>query len=297
MAAGSVGQGATLLHLDDLIAEKSPTRTHNEPLRYWECHGSATEMPFTASVRIFGPEGVSARHRHTFEQIRYVLSGSMTFGRGLVAGEGDCVYFPEGEFYGPTTYDSGCVFLIQWRGPSEKGLHLEVGQLRELVAKLKANGGSTDPASGGEWKHADGRHQDVVEAAQELYTGGDVEYAPSRYNGQIIARGNQFAALPVSGAAGVRVRHLGYFNEVGPNVKVLDFEPGGILPAATTRSQQLWMVVKGELDYDGAVYETRSMIYLPPGTARAEIRADEFAKAVVVHLRTPSGPEMPFSEF
>src|SRR4051812_9641085 len=42
----------------------------------------------------------SPRHRHNFEQIRYVIAGSATYGP-LQAEPGDCIYFPEGVYYGP----------------------------------------------------------------------------------------------------------------------------------------------------------------------------------------------------
>src|SRR3954469_12183195 len=42
----------------------------------------------------------SPRHRHTFDQVRYMMSGSVRYG-DKVYSEGDCIYVPAGCTYGP----------------------------------------------------------------------------------------------------------------------------------------------------------------------------------------------------
>src|SRR5688572_31763208 len=43
----------------------------------------------------------SPSHRHTFQQVRYVVQGKMKYGKTHVYGVGDCLYLPEGTYYGP----------------------------------------------------------------------------------------------------------------------------------------------------------------------------------------------------
>ena len=63
----------------------------------------------------------SPRHRHTFQQVRYVLSGKMKYGSEVYE-KGDCLYIPEGAYYGPVKpVESGEQLYfadIQFEGPS-----------------------------------------------------------------------------------------------------------------------------------------------------------------------------------
>ncbi len=63
----------------------------------------------------------SPRHRHTFQQVRYVLSGRMKYGSEVYV-PGDCLYLPEGAYYGPVKPVEGDGQLhfadIQFEGPS-----------------------------------------------------------------------------------------------------------------------------------------------------------------------------------
>jgi hypothetical protein len=42
----------------------------------------------------------SPRHRHTFQQVRFLVGGKMKYGREVYE-PGDCLYIPEGAYYGP----------------------------------------------------------------------------------------------------------------------------------------------------------------------------------------------------
>jgi len=48
-----------------------------------------------------GDEFFTPRHRHNFDQFRYVVSGEMNIAKGVDLHEGECAYFPEGTHYGP----------------------------------------------------------------------------------------------------------------------------------------------------------------------------------------------------
>ena len=52
-----------------------------------------------AYVRSTKEDRYSPTHRHNFDQVRYVVSGEIEYG-SLKCGPGDCIYFPEGVFYG-----------------------------------------------------------------------------------------------------------------------------------------------------------------------------------------------------
>ena len=95
----------------------------------------------------------------------------------------------------------------------------------------------------------------------------------------------KYPAAAVTGAPGVTAKHLGYFNDVGPNIKILDFAEGAQLPSATAQSQQVWDVIDGEISYQGASYARRSLLYVSPHAERGPVTAK---KHYQIHRPAPS---------
>src|SRR5262249_57825962 len=56
------------------------------------------KLAFTRATK---QERYSPRHRHNFDQVRFVVSGELEYGP-LKCRPGDFIYFPEGVFYGST---------------------------------------------------------------------------------------------------------------------------------------------------------------------------------------------------
>jgi hypothetical protein len=54
------------------------------------------------------------RHKHNFDQIRYVVSGSPDFGHYQVTSSGQSAFFPAGAAYGPETMEEAEILLVQW---------------------------------------------------------------------------------------------------------------------------------------------------------------------------------------
>ena len=267
------------------------------PTLHWSRPGSETEIPMGTVHQTNTGEDLQMRHRHFFEQIRYIKSGSMTYGPGKKAEAGDCVYFPESVPYGPVTYEPGSEFLLQWSGPSEHGIFIIIERFGEGAQRLIEAGGQFDKSNGGVYTHPDGRKQEGYEAVAEFVEGRQLTYAPARYDGQVLMRGSTFPAIDIEGAPGARIKHLGYYNEVGPNIKIVQLDAGAVLPAAVSRSQQVWDVISGEISYEGGSYPQESLLYAAPGADRRELRAEQPTELLVLHLRHPNGPPMPFSEF
>ncbi len=251
------------------------------------------------TVHVFGqPAAMQPRHRHTFEQIRFMISGSMEYGRNKVAEAGDCVYFPESVPYGPNAHDSGCMLILQWQGPSPRGKYFDlIKEGRPAAAELVAGGGEFDLSKGGVFRHPDGRVQDGYEAVAERLNGGPLAYAPPRLDRQIRLRAAQFPAVELDGCPGVRIKHLGFLNAAGPNIKIVELDAGASIPAAVARSQQVWDVIGGSITYEGAHYPSLSLLYTPFGGARGVVTADAPAEILAVHLQPPRRPLMPFSEY
>lgn len=288
----------TVVAAEQLRIREDPVyRKIAKPVKHWGTKAPEGGVNLGAYYVSVSTGDTQPRHHHVFEQIRYIKSGSMTYGHNRTAQAGDCVYFPETVAYGPVTYDEGEFLLIQWPGPSEGGLFFAVDEVDAAAAEMKKAGmGSFELEKGGLFRHSDGRVQDGYEAVAEYLSGEPLRYAPPRYLDQVLMRTGAFAARPLPGADGVLVKHLGYFNEIGPNVKLLRFDAGATLPAGVARSQQVWSVLSGEIEYGGTSYGERSLVHVEPGSDRAAAVAPAPAEVLIVHLGSPRTGPVPFCE-
>jgi quercetin dioxygenase-like cupin family protein len=285
----------TAIGADQLRIREDPVyRKIEKPVRHWGTAAPVGGVNLGAYYVSVSGGDVQPRHHHVFEQIRFIKSGSMTYGRNRVALAGDCVYFPESVPYGPVTYDDGEFLLIQWPGPSEGGAFFAVDDADAAAAQMRQTMGSFELDKGGMFRHRDGRLQDGYEAVAEYLLGRPLQYAPPRYVDQVLMRTAAFTATDLPGVDGVRIKHLGYFNEVGPNVKLLELEAGASLPAHRSVSQQVWSVLDGEIEYEGRAYAERSLIHVDPDAERGVVIAPAPAVVLTVHLGTPRGGPIPF---
>lgn len=288
---------ARAVPLDEQEPIRADWRRILEPTRNWYYPGSATELHLGAAQVQMLNDALQPRHRHAMEQIRYVTVGSMSYGRNQTAEAGDLVYFPESVPYGPVQYSEGHMFVLQWPGPSVNGRFIAIHEMQLAAKEIVKGGGKFDQAKGGVFIHPDGRVQEGYEAIAEFMNGGPLTYSPPRFDNQVHVRSSLVEAMPVKGAAGVSIKHLGFFTERGPNVKLLQFEKGAELPMSTAQSQQVWDVTKGSITYDGAEHRSSSLLYVSPGAVRGTVRANTDTEILVVHL-TPIGADgIPFTEF
>ncbi len=93
-----------------------PGQDHQYSRRDFSIHDPENGVTYHASHTVSKPGLGSPRHHHSFEQIRFVLSGEHEYG-GKRFGAGWLGYFPEGVYYGPQaqlTDSSG--FVMQFPG-------------------------------------------------------------------------------------------------------------------------------------------------------------------------------------
>ena len=288
---------ATALSFGELAERRTPTRKIAEPYRYLGISETEQQVPFAAIHQIISTGDESYRHKHNFDQIRMVIEGKMRLGKTIVAEPGDVVYFPESVKYGPTTYEDGRMFLLQWPGASEGSFYLHYDDVTKTLDEMRAQGGDIDFERGGVWRYSDGRLEDVWEALGQHAFGRPVAYGAPRFGDVIVLRSGAFDAVPVRAGRNAGVKHLGCLGEVGPNIKVLELGVDAVLEAGVAQSQQIWTSFEGEFVYEGRGYEPRSVLYLPPGAQREPVYSKEGAKILVVHLRKAGLPFIPFSEF
>jgi mannose-6-phosphate isomerase-like protein (cupin superfamily) len=288
----------TVIPLSLAQVYKDGFRATVEPVKIWARPVGENEAALGFTHSDTRPGDTRPRHRHPFEQVRYVVSGKMTYSPKQTAEAGDCVYFPESVHYGPSDYpEDGVVFTLQYSGPSEHGLFIEYDRFAAATEELKKSG-EFDLSHGGIYRRADGgRAQDSYEAHVEFLTGKPVVYAPPRYLSPTLMRSSQFPAVDLDGVPGVHIKHLGYFNEVGPNVKVLQLDAGATLPAAVSKSRQIWYVISGGFTYEGESYPGTTVLDVPWGTDRGVVQAEEPTEILVTHIGHRNLPPIPFNEF
>lgn len=236
------------------------------------------DMSFTDRARGFNiriavglttSQAFSPRHRHTFEQIRYFIDGAAKFG-DVVYQPGDCVYFPESVAYGPQigVDDVDCLhFTLQFSGPS--GTYYPTPEEQD---RTHAEMAATGSFIGGKYRWPDGREQDSFEALVEKMTGKHVGYAEPRYDRPIRMRTSAFAAVP-SGEPGVTVRRLGAFNEVGPEIEVVEMETGATTHASAPGRTDVRFLLEGEAEYEGERYRGIGLFFFPSAHEHAAITA------------------------
>lgn len=227
----------------------------------------------------------SPRHRHTFQQIRFVVSGHMRYGKE-VYGPGDCLWIPEGGYYGPilpledASDDTPKLHFVDMQFEGTSGLPYpdpdEVVSVREQLSEE----GSFEE---GIYTDADGRKHDGYEAILSRLMGVNrIEYPEPRTADYVVLRSYTFPWTSLPGVDGGQIRHLAYFNETGPNIKLVRVPAGSALPSGTSPAHQVRFVLDGEVEYDGERYEPISFTLFPNGADFEPMRAVRDTELLVV---------------
>jgi hypothetical protein len=236
----------------------------------------------------------SPRHRHTFQQIRYVVSGKMKYGSEVYE-PGDCLYIPEGAYYGPIKPVECGEQLhfadIQFEGPS--GIPYPEP---EAVVDAQRDLASTGKFEEGVYTFANGRKRDAYEAILERVTGQKIEYPKARLNSYVVLRSNGFPWRAHAGCEGVDVKDLAYFFETGPNIKMVRIAKGACLPQSSPTGHRAVFLIEGNLEFDGAEFDPLSYFILPSGESHAPMRADSEATLLMIGWTT-LGERVPLDLF
>lgn len=260
--------------------------------RDFSIHDVEGGVTYHSSYSEYVPGPGSPRHHHSFEQIRYVLSGEVEYAQKRY-GAGWLGYFPEAVFYGPqgvVTDSSG--FVVQFPGPSGYSFHSRWDTARgtELV---RAAGGKFED---GICTWPDGRKQDAHEAVMEAIYGKPSEYPAPKFNEQVWINTNNFAWAP-AGLPGVSVKRFSFFNERGPAMQIIKLEPGASTPAGNAGAFMIRYVFEGEVDYDGRVCPAVSNLYYPPNAPYQGLSSAQGATVLSIEIQAQMpGTSMPMSD-
>jgi hypothetical protein len=246
-----------------------------------------------ASMSIYTAERLNPRHMHDFDQVRYYVRGGENYSKQIFQ-PGDCVYFPEGVAYGPTFTAEGSAenvrLNMQFQGPARRPFFQRT-EVQKGDIDLLELGGKFEK---GLFIWPDGRKQDSAEAIREYLGKAKIVYPKARYDDYVVMHSNEYAWQGLNGIPGVTVKHLGYFNEIGPNIKLVKIDANSSTPAGAAPCQQVRFVVNGQVTFRGEPYPAISCMYFPARTPYPATSSASGATLLVVQLSNVDGPPPPW---
>ncbi|MGY0488211.1 hypothetical protein [Streptomyces sp. WG-D5] len=222
------------------------------------------------------------RHRHNFDQIRYVIEGRLPYTETDVLEEGWVGYFPESIHYGPQERPAGLrTMVLQCGGASGQG-YLSVAKREEVNAELNKTG----EFKKGLYHYTDAngvqQSEDGSQAIFERAMGRKLEFAAPRYTDVIAMDPKAYAWQP--GDEGVEEKWLGRFTERDLRIGFLRLEPGAVYQAGQFPSIEILFQINGEVTAGGEKYgpETGYEFLANEGPVPVEaVQPTEFFRAVL----------------
>jgi hypothetical protein len=250
-----------------VTAEQAPTvrpQSHHREgsIEFQMYFAGAEESLGYYTMNIAGFESYyTPRHRHSYDQIRFCLSGSLNYGRNKEIPEGWIGYFPEGTHYGPQDIqcaweDSPRVLTHQYGGASLQGF-LTGQRLRPAYEALAESG----RFEGGNYISVDStgveRKQDGYEAAFEQATGAPLVYPEGRYSEPALLNPAAFRWRQTA-ESGVSEKVLGVFGECETRIAFVRLGAGATTSFGNRGADVTLFSMSGTMTIDGVDYPART---------------------------------------
>ena len=265
--------------------------------RYHGFYDASKQMGLRIGSLYADPQYMSPRHRHTFQQVRFLVEGKMRYNKDIYHA-GDCLYLPEGAYYGPITpverREGGAEKMhfvdVQFEGPSRIPYPHP-----DDVVRSQRQLAETGKFEEGVYTFANGRKRDAYEAILENLTGKPVEYPPSRLDAYVVMRTGSYPWVPTR-SEGISQRHLGFFFECGPNLKMLSLKAGASLPSGEPDGHRALFLLSGNVSFVGQAFDAFSYFGFPDATPYAEVKATQDSELLALGWTIP-GRTVPFELF
>ena len=214
----------------------------------------------------------SPRHRHNFEQIRFVFDGELSFGRDGKMTAGMVGYFPEGVHYGPQTQHSESLTAVLQNGGASGSGYPSRNEVKSAMDALEEFGRFEE----GVYRRREGvpgkRNLDGFQAIWEHINQRPMVYPKGRYPTPILMDPANYAWIHVEGSPGTEEKLLGVFTERRSEARFLKLAPGASYYA---KGRGLYLVVSGTGRVTEQDYRAQATVYLKKGeramfTASAE---------------------------
>ncbi|HTY65239.1 MAG TPA: hypothetical protein VMU01_10780 [Rhizomicrobium sp.] len=223
------------------------------------------------------------RHRHPFDQVRYVLKGRYPIAKGVVMEEGSVGYFPEGVYYGPQDRPEGLEMMVcQFGGASGQGF-LSPQRREAANAALEKKGQFKD----GVYTYFDENGQrhniDGSEACYQEATGKKTAYGKPRYENFIVMDPAAYEWIPAN-APGVHTKRLGTFTERDTQLGLIRVDAGSSFSAGLQASTELLFLSKGAVSLSGRDYGPYAAFEFLANEGPIEIEAKEATEFLSIVL-------------
>lgn len=188
--------------------------------------------------RFFGPP-----HRHNFDQVRWVFSGTFGEPGKLELRPGEVGYYPEGTPYQIDSGDSE-VLLLQFGGASGSGF-TAYDQLRRFYPVLAEKGEFKDGVF--RWHSPPpgvAKQQDGYEAMWEAINGKPLTYPKPRYRHPTLMKPEAYAWIDAD-SRGAQTRELGRFTERAITIAQVRLEAGQQMTLRSPDTIRLFYVLEG----------------------------------------------------
>lgn len=211
------------------------------------------------------------RHRHNFDQFRFVVEGNYPLQPGKTMQQGTTAYFPESVPYGPQDRPEGLLVLtLQCGGASGNGF-LSVAQREAANDVLKKKGEFKNGIFTYVDEHGHRRSQDGSEACFEQATGHKVSFAKPRYEDLIMMDPANYEWIP--DGRGVASKWLGTFTERNERFGFVRIDTDATFSAGTEPAIELMFVSKGRVAIDGKEYATHTAFEFEPREGPIAVKA------------------------
>ena len=230
---------------------------------------------FKFSVSELGTDYSGPRHRHNFDQYRFMLSGESDYGQDGPLKAGMLGYYPEGVYYGPQVNKTPIVCaVLQFGGASGSG-YLQPREVKAGMEELKQFGEFKD----GVFHRREGvpgilrgkSKMDAYQAIWEHVHGRAMVYPKGRYDAPIMMDAANFAWAPVRRAAGVSEKLFGVFTERRTQARLVRLDAGAHYEVA---GRSVYLVLSGAGAAGGAPLEKFTTVFLDTGE-RGTLSASE----------------------
>jgi hypothetical protein len=204
----------------------------------------------------------SPRHRHNFEQFRYMITGEGDYPEGTMT-DGTLGYFPEGVPYGPQENLVGSIVIVQFGGPSGSGF-VDRKKMKAAFEAMRAqNTGVFEDGTYYRNPGVDGpAEQDGNEAMIEYVRKRPIVYPQGQYATPILINSNAFPWIPVDGLEGVEEKALGTFSSA--KLRTARYKLNSSARFIAT-GRGAYLVLSGEGDLEGERFRKMTALYLEEG--------------------------------
>ena len=214
------------------------------------------------------------RHRHNFDQIRYVLKGKYPVSPHKVMKEGSVGYFPESVHYGPQDRPEGLeMMVIQFGGASGAGF-LSTPQREAANKALEAKGEFKSGIF--TWVDEKGQkhNMDGSAACFEEATGKKLTFADPRYDDVIVMDPDSYDWVKTN-RPGVSTKLLGIFTELETRIRLIKIDSGATYNTGSRSAIEVLFMGNGKITIDGKTYGDKTGIELLPSDPAVDIKAEE----------------------